>query len=108
MITAPIVHGALDDGFDLFLLGDPDAGWMPSPDAQEQFVHLLEEIGYTRPCIVYHYGLKFERIDGEGRFVVGDAEHGWAPPEAELIALREEIAKHMTMPFTVVRVTVPK
>ena len=95
----------LKDGFDLFLLGDPESGWIPTQKNQEEFAALLDEIGYKRPALIYHCFLRFERIDGEGRVVVGDPKTGWSPPEEELVELREKLAKLSGIPFTVVRVT---
>lgn len=52
----------------VFKLGDPNTGWIPSPQNQEDFATLLAEVEVDPlAAIIYHYGLQVEYHGIEGK-----------------------------------------
>lgn len=52
----------------VFKLGDPNTGWIPSPQNQEDFAQLLSEVEVDPlAALIYHYGLSVEYHGIEGK-----------------------------------------
>lgn len=88
-------------GFDIFKLGDPETTWIPNREAMEQFAACLEDVGYTGDAIIWNYAISCQRVDGEARLIVGDAD--LTVTDNDIETLQRFVDEHMDVPCRVLR-----